>query len=119
MGWEYLVVLLISVIISVALAPKPTQPKPASLADFDIPVAEEGKEIPVVFGTVDIKGFERTLVRRFARRADLKVGRQKMMLVRMEHCREIGYCARGVRYFFQLHGLDFAKFLSEGLPADV
>lgn len=55
MGWEYLVILLISVIISVALAPKPTQPKPAALADFDIPVAEEGKEIPVIFGTCDIK----------------------------------------------------------------
>jgi hypothetical protein len=55
MGWEYLVVLIIAALVSYALRPKPTAPKPASLADFDIPVAEEGKEIPVVFGTVDIK----------------------------------------------------------------
>ncbi len=42
--------------MSVALAPKPPQPKPASLSDFDVPTAEEGRPIPVVFGTVTITG---------------------------------------------------------------
>lgn len=39
--------------------------------------------------------------------------------VTMQHCREIGYCARGVRYFFALHELDFGKFLAEGVPSCV
>jgi hypothetical protein len=42
-----------------------------------------------------------------------------MIVVTMQHCREVGYCARGVRAFFKLHGLDLAQFLSEGLPAEV
>lgn len=51
-----IIVLVASLILSVALAPKPPQPKPASLADFDVPVAEEGRPIPVVFGTVTVSG---------------------------------------------------------------
>jgi hypothetical protein len=35
-----------------ALAPKPPVPKAAALEDFDIPLAEEGRAIPVVFGEV-------------------------------------------------------------------
>jgi len=41
--------------LQLVLAPKPQNAKPASLQDFNVPVAEEGKEIPVVFGTVNIK----------------------------------------------------------------
>jgi drug/metabolite transporter (DMT)-like permease len=56
MGWEYLIVLVVSALISVALAPKPPNQKPADLADIDAPTAEEGKPIPVVFGTVMLSG---------------------------------------------------------------
>jgi hypothetical protein len=49
-----LALLVISYYVSAALAPKPPQPKPAALEDFDIPLAEEGRAIPVVFGTVVI-----------------------------------------------------------------
>jgi hypothetical protein len=48
--------MVVSAIISNALAPKPPKPKPASLQDFDAPTAEEGRSIPVVFGTVWLKG---------------------------------------------------------------
>lgn len=51
-----LAVLVVSSIISYALAPKPPSPKPAALGDFDVPTAEEGRPIPVVFGTVTITG---------------------------------------------------------------
>lgn len=51
-----LALLVISYFVSAALAPKPPKPKPASLEDFDIPVAEQGRPIPVVFGTVLITG---------------------------------------------------------------
>lgn len=37
------------------------------------------------------------------------------MIITMQHCREIGYCAFGVRKFMQRHGLDFKKFLKVGL----
>lgn len=49
-----LALLVISYFVSAALAPKPPQPKAAALEDFDIPLAEEGRAIPVVFGTVVI-----------------------------------------------------------------
>lgn len=37
--------------------------------------------------------------------------------VRMSHCRELRYCSYGVREFFKKHGMDYSKFLKEGLPA--
>lgn len=52
----YIAVLIISAFVAIALAPKPPKPKPASLSDFDIPTAEEGRPIPVVFGTVLVTG---------------------------------------------------------------
>lgn len=55
MFWVQLILLVVSYIVSVALAPKPPKPKPAALEDFDIPLAEQGRAIPVVFGTVIIK----------------------------------------------------------------
>lgn len=51
-----LALLVVSYFISTALAPKPPKPKPAALEDFDIPVAEQGRPVPVVFGTVLITG---------------------------------------------------------------
>lgn len=52
----YLIVLIVSSIVSYALRPKPPVPKPAALEDFDIPVAEQGRPIPVVFGTILLTG---------------------------------------------------------------
>jgi hypothetical protein len=52
----YLAVLVVSALVASALAPKPPAPKPASLEDFDVPRAEEGRPIPVVFGTVTVTG---------------------------------------------------------------
>jgi hypothetical protein len=51
--WVYLIIALA---VSIALAPKPPKPRPASLDDFDIPTAEEGRPVPVVFGTVRVTG---------------------------------------------------------------
>lgn len=51
-----IIILVASVLISTALAPKPPQPKPAALEDFSVPTAEEGRPIPVVFGEVWITG---------------------------------------------------------------
>lgn len=39
-------------------------------------------------------------------------------IVTIEHCRSIGYCARGMRSFFAHHGLDWQQFRERGLPAE-
>jgi hypothetical protein len=52
----YLAIIVVSAFVSAALAPKPPAPKPASLSDFDVPTAEQGRPIPVAFGTVTITG---------------------------------------------------------------
>lgn len=51
-----LFLLVASYFISAALAPKPPVPKPAALNDFDVPTAEQGRPVPVVFGTVTLTG---------------------------------------------------------------
>lgn len=41
-----------------------------------------------------------------------------MTTVRMEHVRKARMCSRGARAFFKRHGLDWHKFLRDGLPAE-
>ena len=55
--WFAIIMLVVSLVLSYALAPKPPVPKPPALSDFDIPTAEEGRNIPWVFGEGWIKGF--------------------------------------------------------------
>ena len=50
-----LVILVIAIIAAVALQPKPPGRKPSSLEEIDIPTADEGRPIPVVYGTVVTK----------------------------------------------------------------
>lgn len=56
MIWVQLAILVVSTILSMVLAPKPKSPKPVALSDFDVPTAEEGRPMPVVFGSVTVKG---------------------------------------------------------------
>lgn len=39
-------------------------------------------------------------------------------IIRMEHCRQLKYCASGVREFFKNHNLDYVGFLNNGIDAD-
>ena len=39
------------------------------------------------------------------------------VIVRMHHRQPLGYCARGVRRVFKLHGLDYGSFLKSGIRA--
>lgn len=39
------------------------------------------------------------------------------VMVRMEHVRRAQACSRGARAFLARHGMDWATFLREGLPA--
>lgn len=57
MGW--FIPLLVSLVLSVVsymLMPKPKTPKPPAAKDMEDPTAEAGRPIPVVFGTVTVKG---------------------------------------------------------------
>lgn len=50
------VMAIVSSVISYVIAPKPPQAQRAETKDMDSPTAEAGKPIPVVFGTVMVKG---------------------------------------------------------------
>lgn len=45
-----------ALVVSYVLAPKPQSQKPAGFGDIQAPIAEEGVEIPVLFGTRDLNG---------------------------------------------------------------
>lgn len=57
MGWFIpLLLAIIFNVIAYLLAPKPKRQKPPEAKDLDNPSADAGRPIPVVFGTVTIKG---------------------------------------------------------------
>jgi hypothetical protein len=47
---------VVTSLIAQALAPRPPAPRPAALDDVQAPTADDGREIPVVFGTVWLNG---------------------------------------------------------------
>lgn len=56
---QFLIMVAISIAISLVaylLTPKPKQPKPPGARDLEGPTAEAGRPVPVVFGTMTIKG---------------------------------------------------------------
>jgi len=52
MVWNYIILWVITSLISYVLAPKPQSQKPEGIEDVEIPGIEEGTDIPVVFGRV-------------------------------------------------------------------
>ncbi len=40
-----------------------------------------------------------------------------MTIVTHRHCRELGYCNRGLRAWFAREGLDWADFVKHGIAA--
>jgi hypothetical protein len=51
-----LLLFVATTVVGALLSPHPQGPQPSALGDFSIPTAEEGRAIPVVYGTVKIKG---------------------------------------------------------------
>lgn len=41
------------------------------------------------------------------------------IMVRMKHVRQAKMCSRGARAWFERQGLDWNKFLAEGLPVEM
>lgn len=54
MFW-FVALFVVSFVVAYATAPKPQSQKPAGLGDLQVPTAEVGREVPVLFGTRDLK----------------------------------------------------------------
>lgn len=52
----YFVVIIATYFYAQSIRPKANVPKPAALADFDLPVAEQGQARPIAFGEVTVTG---------------------------------------------------------------
>lgn len=51
-----LVIAIAVAVIAYALTPKPKTAKPPAAQDFQAPTADAGRPVPVVFGTLTVKG---------------------------------------------------------------
>lgn len=49
--WGYVAVFIVALFAAVALMPKPQVQPPAGFEQLEVPTAEEGREIAVLFGT--------------------------------------------------------------------
>lgn len=58
MFWYFLVSFAVTVILNEYLRPKPKleNARPASLGDFQFPTATEGRVVPIIFGTNELRG---------------------------------------------------------------
>lgn len=54
--WLIVVAALALSALTYLLTPKPKTPKPDAATDYDDPTSEAGRPIPVVFGTITVKG---------------------------------------------------------------
>lgn len=43
---------------------------------------------------------------------------EQPVVVRMEHCRKAGYCAKGVRALAARYNLDYTKFVLDGIDSE-
>ncbi len=56
---ELIVAIVVSLVLNIVaalLAPKAKQPKPEAAQEMEDPTADAGRPLPVVFGTVTVKG---------------------------------------------------------------
>lgn len=57
MWWLFVLLIGLAITIIVkALTPKPAKPPPPAVQDLTDPTCEAGREVPVLFGTLTIKG---------------------------------------------------------------
>ena len=54
--WFLIAVFIVALVASYALMPKPQSQPPPGIGSVTAPTAEEGREIPVLFGTRDMDG---------------------------------------------------------------
>lgn len=54
--WATIIYFVVTLVLTIALAPRPPTVRAATLTDFTLPTADQGRPIPVVFGQVLITG---------------------------------------------------------------
>lgn len=54
--WITLALAAATVALNYLLRPRPKAPKPGELTDLENPTTESGRPVPVVFGTLTVKG---------------------------------------------------------------
>ena len=54
--WQFFLGFAIALLVTFVLRPRPQNAKPAGLDEIQAPTAEEGREIPVLFGCRELKG---------------------------------------------------------------
>lgn len=54
--WWYVALFIVSYAIVYATRPKIQPQKPVGIDEFQVPTAEAGREIPVLFGSKDLNG---------------------------------------------------------------
>lgn len=54
--WQFFVGFALALLVTYALRPKPQNQPPAGIEDIKAPTAEDGMEIPVLFGCRRLKG---------------------------------------------------------------
>lgn len=54
--WATIIYEVVVLVLTIALAPRPPTPRAAALTDFTLPTAEQGRPIPIIFGTANITG---------------------------------------------------------------
>lgn len=55
MVWWFVIVLIVAIVAAYAISPKAPEPVPPTLKDIQAPTAEQGRPIPVVFGTYVVR----------------------------------------------------------------
>lgn len=54
--WIPFLIAMALTIVSYLIMPKPKQPQPAATRDLEAPTADASRPLPVVFGTLTVKG---------------------------------------------------------------
>lgn len=56
MVWWFVIIFIVLLVVAYAMMPKPQTQPPPGVGEVKAPTAEEGREIPVLFGTRDVEG---------------------------------------------------------------
>lgn len=54
--WGIIAIAVVLAVVAISNMPKPQSQKPAGIDEVELPTAEEGREIPVLFGCRRISG---------------------------------------------------------------
>jgi hypothetical protein len=56
MAWIAAIIFVVALVVAFTMVPKPETRPPAGLDEFQVPTAEVGREIPVLFGRRKLEG---------------------------------------------------------------